>query len=753
MDFSICNERLQLDCSATGLSLTERPSGKRIFTGTKAGLAAYGKQHRDLWTADDFSARIDSPANDLLLSGTIDALQVKLRYTLEDGSQSLKIAMRLRNLAGTPFQLGDVSPLCLDRDTGASGHLLAEKMQLFTLGRMMVDSSLLGSREKGNLRTFAIELGGEKQHYHSEYILATHLDHPGDLTEELTLAFDHIGIVSCGFCVDLEQGVSYARAAYRGAVLPAGGELQLPTLSVDGISPASQALERAAATIAEIYQPPVPARVHSGWCSWYYYYANVAESDILQNLQYIASHRERFPYDVVQIDDGYQQHWGDWLLPGKKFPHDMAYLAEEIKALGFRPGIWVAPMIMTAQSDLFKNHPDWAVKRFEDNEALSQQGWSPPDENPWIILDGTHPDFLQYIKEVFTVMAHDWGYEYFKLDALSHGAYAGLRHDPARNGDQALRGVIETIREAIGPDKYLLGCTAPFGSVIGLVNGERVSGDVSTAFLSADNGCSLEANLPQSIHRSFVHGKWWHNDPDCVLVRSQGTPHNQSLSKKGLSLDEARLFVTVIGMTQGIQMVGENMMELEEERMVLLDTIQPLMPAPAKPLDLFSPQPRYLHLKTPRGHIVAVINWEHAPVTERVTWQMLGLNAGDAFTAYELWTDRYLGVVTDHGLDLTVPAHGCCVVLLRKHLVQPQLVGFSGHLSCGSALIDEEQWDDANDTYTLTICANRAGTLRLFIPENRRINDHAFSQCEDGSWRTNLPRGRTSLILKLTPTS
>lgn len=79
------------------------------------------------------------------------------------------------------------------------------------------------------------------------------------------------------------------------------------------------------------------------------------------------------------------------------------------------------------------------------------------------VLDTTHPAAAAYLTEVFTTLRAE-GYDYFKVDFLYAGALEGVRHDG--DGDEraalvAYRAGIALIREAIGPDAYLLGCAAP----------------------------------------------------------------------------------------------------------------------------------------------------------------------------------------------------------------------------------------------------------------------------------------------------
>lgn len=717
-------------------------TGEILFQNATCRIEEFGGGSFDLFS--DPALRVSVSGTALLFRADLADLELKLSCSLD--GRVIRLALEIRNAGSSAFRMGDVSILHFERAAGAVSHLLADPCDVFSLGALTGDTCEMWSKENGNKRAFAMRLNQDEPHCKTDNIVALRPVFPGELTAESTFSFDRIAEGACGFAIDLDGGTARARIAYRGTVLPPGATRRLPVLTMDGLSSVDEALEAAADCVVEIYRPPVPSQVASGWCSWYYYYPHVTENDILDNLRYLAANRERIPCDYVQIDDGYQLHWGDWLLPGAKFPHDMAWLAREIKALGFKPGIWVAPLIMTVQSHLFRDHPDWAMRDMETGEVLTMQGWSPAGENPWVILDGTHPEFLAHLRKIFSVMAHEWNYEYFKLDATAFAAGSGVRHDPAKTGIEAVRMVMEAIREAIGPEKYILGCAVPFGSAIGLVNSERVSDDVSTAFLPEDNCCPIKGSMPQSIHRSFIHGKWWHNDPDCVLVRSQGTPHNETLNLQGMSLEEARFFVTVVGLTQGVQMLGENMMLLEEERLFLLDAIQPMMPHPARPLDLFLPRPEQLLCETAFGKVLGLLNWDDVPKT-------FSLNLADIDAAmtpvevFEIWTKTHRGHLNGATLDIEVPAHGSRIVLLRPAEERPSFLGFDGHISGGGALLDDENWNDADSTLSLQFQANREGEISILVPEGWRVVDSELQRRTGRQWTLPLSKGTHRLAL------
>lgn len=739
----ISNQLLTLEWSPDGLTLWENKSSKIVFFRANSCLYLFNGLPQYLFGGSEVAIEKDDLA--VWVTSKSDSIELRLRCSLE--GCNFRASLHITNLGATPIQLGDAQILSFARQAGALSHLLAEPCDVFSLGASTGETEQVWSKAPGNKKVFALRLSQSEPAYTSDNLIAVRPVDAKELTSHVTLSFDRIAEISSGVSIDLVRGLSAARAAFRGATLSAGCSRHLPSLYVDGISPVQESIDAAAYRVAAIYHPPITKSVPSGWCSWYYYYVHVSEADILENLEFLHRNRDRFPYCYVQIDDGYQLHWGDWLLPSRKFPHDMAWLAQRIKSAGLKPGIWVAPLIATTPSNLFREHPEWALRDFETGEPQTLQGWSPPEENPWVILDGTNPEFREHLRKVFHTMAHEWGYDYFKLDATAFGAYSGLRYDPTLTGIEGVRMALQAIREAIGPDKYILGCGVPFGAAVGLVNGERVSDDVSTAFRAEQFVCPIEVSMPQTIHRSFVHGKWWHNDPDCVLVRRLGTPHEPSLSKTGLSLDEAHFFTTVVGLTQGIQMVGEKMQSLDEERLRLLDAIQPPLDVPAIPLDLFASQPSRLLLSTSHGIILGLLNWQHTDCTKTVHWSELRLSADEPQYVYELWTKSCLGTNQRTVLNVTIPANGARVLFFRPAVSHPSFIGFDGHISCGATLLGCEIWHLLTRSLSLKFTANCAGTMKFHVPPEWYPRSQ-LALTEDNCWILPIEKGNHNLRLE-----
>jgi alpha-galactosidase len=77
------------------------------------------------------------------------------------------------------------------------------------------------------------------------------------------------------------------------------------------------------------------------------------------------------------------------------------------------------------------------------------------------------------------------------------------------------------IREAIGPDAYLLGCGAPILPSVGLVDAMRVGPDIAHHYEPMDGDLSQpsqRAAAQNSRWRAWQHGRFWVNDADCLVA-------------------------------------------------------------------------------------------------------------------------------------------------------------------------------------------------------------------------------------------
>mgnify|MGYP005837828151 FL=1 len=252
------------------------------------------------------------------------------------------------------------------------------------------------------------------------------------------------------------------------------------------------------------------------WSSWYGYYQNISEGLLLQTL----SGLQGLPFEVFQVDDGWQQNIGDW-EPNHKFPSGMSTIALRAQSQGLTPGLWLAPFIARPSSSLFKEHPDWFLR--DEKGALVSAG---TNWGGYYALDVTLPA-VQYWLRTLIQTVRGWGYRYLKLDFLFAAALPGTRYAGASR-EEAYREALRIIREAAGDEVYILACGAPIIASLGLVDGLRIGPDVAPfwdnedrrVFLHDPTGPAAYNALRTSLHRLWLK-PLVHTDPDVVYFRTR----------------------------------------------------------------------------------------------------------------------------------------------------------------------------------------------------------------------------------------
>jgi len=252
-----------------------------------------------------------------------------------------------------------------------------------------------------------------------------------------------------------------------------------------------------------------------GWCSWYHYFGNLGWPDVLENLDAAAAYRKAFPFDVFQVDDGYETEIGDWLTAKPGYP-DLGGLARAIKERRYRAGIWAAPFSAAETSRLFAEHPDWMVAE-NGRPKPCYKGWG----RTIYALDTTHPDVKNWLDSTVRTLRRA-GFTYLKIDFLFAAAMAGARRKPV-TPVQAYREGLRVIRRAAGRD-FVLGCGAPLLPSVGLVDGMRIGEDTAPYWKTKPSGFqgpNAFFALKNALMRQFMHRSFWLNDPDCLLVRDR----------------------------------------------------------------------------------------------------------------------------------------------------------------------------------------------------------------------------------------
>jgi len=245
------------------------------------------------------------------------------------------------------------------------------------------------------------------------------------------------------------------------------------------------------------------------WCSWYGWYGDIAEEVIrgaLPGLRGLA-------FDTVQVDDGWQRAVGDW-LPNDRFPSGMADLADRIRSAGFRPGLWLAPLIARSGSEFAVAHPDLLLRDPAGEAVVAGECWG----GPYHPLDPTHPGVLEHLDALIR-RARRWGFDLLKLDFLYGAAFPGRRHREAGR-EAGYREAALVMRRAAGDGCYLLACGAPVIASIGVFDGIRIGPDVAEEWYHPDQTAGARHAVETSAQRLWLRGVL-DLDPDVCFFRSR----------------------------------------------------------------------------------------------------------------------------------------------------------------------------------------------------------------------------------------
>jgi alpha-galactosidase len=276
---------------------------------------------------------------------------------------------------------------------------------------------------------------------------------------------------------------------------------------------------------------------------WYFTYGHNSADLILQHTALMAPFAEGLsnrPFSVV--DSGWYRRapvspddccWGDTMAePDARFG-DMATLADRIKQLGMRPGIWTRPLCGGQK----------------DPKALMLPVIRGRDER-FPVLDPTIPENLERIREYFRLY-REWGYELVKFDFTTWDIFGKwgfemLRdrmmtepgwsmHDSSRTNAEIVLSLYETIREAAG-DTCVISCNTFSHLSAGLFELNRIGDDTSGLEWDRTRRMGVNTLAFRGVHQ----GAFYAADPDCVglttkvpwqknkqwmqLVASSGTP-------------------------------------------------------------------------------------------------------------------------------------------------------------------------------------------------------------------------------------
>ena len=144
--------------------------------------------------------------------------------------------------------------------------------------------------------------------------------------------------------------------------------------------------------------------------NWEATYFHFNEEKILE----IAKGAKELGIELFVLDDGWfgkrdddTTSLGDWYPDLSKLPGGIVSLAKKIEDLGMKFGLWFEPEMVSKDSRLYREHPDWAL-------SIPGRGMSPSRHQH--VLDFSRPEVVDYIGDLMEKVLSQAPVSYVKWD-------------------------------------------------------------------------------------------------------------------------------------------------------------------------------------------------------------------------------------------------------------------------------------------------------------------------------------------------
>ena len=133
-----------------------------------------------------------------------------------------------------------------------------------------------------------------------------------------------------------------------------------------------------------------------------------------EKLLSIAKEASKLGIEMLVMDDGWfgkrnsdNSSLGDWIVNEEKIQGGLKNLVDEVNKLGMEFGIWFEPEMISPNSDLFREHPDWCIHIEGREPALCREQY---------VLDLSRQEVVDYIYESIKKVLSSANITYVKWD-------------------------------------------------------------------------------------------------------------------------------------------------------------------------------------------------------------------------------------------------------------------------------------------------------------------------------------------------
>lgn len=133
-----------------------------------------------------------------------------------------------------------------------------------------------------------------------------------------------------------------------------------------------------------------------------------------EKIEKIARQAAKLGIDMMVLDDGWfgkrdsdTSGLGDWFVNEEKIRGGLNTLVDKINDMGMKFGLWFEPEMVSEDSELYRNHPEWVIRIPERNPTRSRFQ---------LVLDMANPEVIEYLYQAISKILRENHIEYVKWD-------------------------------------------------------------------------------------------------------------------------------------------------------------------------------------------------------------------------------------------------------------------------------------------------------------------------------------------------
>lgn len=401
-----------------------------------------------VWTEEDEAETLE-----IVLRDRVSKIEVSLLYGVLADADIITRSAVIRNTGEEKIIIRKAAGACLDFLTGDF-----DVVKLY--GRHAMERNVERTRVGHGTCSFGSRRGTSSHQYNPGVILADR-----NTTEESGRCYGMLFVYSGNFLCEVEKdqmnqtrllmGLADEQFAYP---LDVRGEFTVPEVilsySDHGLAELSHRYHsciRNHVCRGKYRNGPRPILINS-WEAAYFDF----NGETIVNL---AKEAASLGIDMVVMDDGWfgkrnddNFSLGDWYVNEEKLGCSLAELIGRVNQLGIRFGIWMEPEMVNEDSDLYRKHPDWAIRIAERNPIRSRNQ---------LLLDFSRKEVRDCIWGQICALLDQGNIEYIKWDMNRSMAdvYAG---NVSYDYMLGVYDFLEKLREKY-PDILIEGCSGGGG--------------------------------------------------------------------------------------------------------------------------------------------------------------------------------------------------------------------------------------------------------------------------------------------------